>query len=129
MSQAAKSLVLVLIALALSMAQGGCIVLAAGAGAGTAAYVIGDLEEVVSASPQQLAQASAEALEALELTLISKTASNLEAEVIGRTSDDKKITIKIKRVGDTASSVSVRVGAFGDKERNRQILDEIKNHI
>jgi hypothetical protein len=112
----------------LSMVAGGCLVVAAGAGAGGAAYVMGDVEDVLSAPIEKVTEASVKALESLELTVISKTASGLEAKVIGRTSDDKKITISMKREAEKSTKISVRVG-FRDTGRSQQILDEIKKRL
>jgi hypothetical protein len=113
----------------LSMTAGGCLLAAAGAGAGGAVYVMGDVEEVLSAPTEKVAKASVKALEALKLTVVSEAASALEGKVIGWTSDDKKITITMKREGDKSTKISIRIGTFGDEARSLQILDEIKKRL
>ena len=129
MQRTAIGLVMVLLLLFLSNGLGGCVLVAAGAGVGGAAYALGDTEEILSATPDEVADATAKAFKALELKTISKSASRLDGEIIARTSDDQKVAVRVKRQGDNASRASVRVGIFGDESRQRRILDEIKRRL
>ena len=111
----------------------GCALLvigaAAGAGAAGVAYVKGDLEVTVEADPEEVAKASEKAFDQLQIRKISSNASALDAQVIGRTATDKKITITAKGEGSNSTKMSIRIGTIGDEDMSRKIYDEIKNHL
>ncbi len=53
----------------------------------------------------------------------------LNAILIARTAEDKKIEIKVSRVGDITSRVQIRVGVFGNEVQSLAILDKIKANL
>ena len=111
----------------------GCVavMLAGGAavGAGARAYATGDTEAVLAQDVDQVCDASKKALAALEIPIIRLDKDGLKAKLIARASDDKKITIVVKRTGDRHSKLSVRVGIFGDRARSRAIYDQIRKNL
>lgn len=121
------------VALAVALMTTGCAVLVVGAAAGASAagvaYIRGDLEARVMADPRAVAKASARSFEVLDIRTISSSASAVDAEVLGRTATDKKVTIKAKAEETGESSVSIRIGTFGDESMSRRIYDEIKKHL
>jgi hypothetical protein len=110
------------------MLTSGCLVAAAGA-AGGVFYAKGDLESTLQASPIQIASAAEKVFTDMKITKLSAVSSDLDAEVIGRSSTDKKITIKSKAKGQNFSTISIRVGVFGDNDLSRIILDNIKKKL
>ncbi|MCI0364968.1 MAG: DUF3568 domain-containing protein [Phycisphaerales bacterium] len=108
----------------------GCLaVAAAGGAAGGVMYAKGDLETNLDASVDQVAQAAKAAVEELGLTVLSSHASSLDGEIIARTAQDKKVTIKVRKVTDTTSHISIRVSVFGDQAMSQTILDKIKARL
>ena len=111
----------------------GCAVILVGAGAGAGAagiaYVKGDLQTRLKADPRAVEKASVKALEVLDIRKISSSGSAVDAEVVGRTATDAKVLIKVKGEAAGESSVSIRVGTFGDETMSRRICEEINKHL
>jgi len=97
--------------------------------AGAVAYVGGDLEGRLDASPQRVVQASEAAFEEMDIRLISADATGIDGKVIGRTALDKKIEITARRDADTSCKVSIRVDTFGDEALSRQIFEKIRSKL
>ena len=102
---------------------------AAGAGAAGVAYAKGDLQARVKADPRAVEKASVKAFEALGVRTVSSVGTGVDAQVIGRTASDTKITIKAESRAPGDSLLSIRIGAFGDEAMSRRIHDEIKKHL
>ncbi len=125
----ARGLILFLLLLSLS----GCALLAVGAGGaagvGGAAYVLGDLETTLQHEPQEIAAATEKAFDNLGIKHIETKSSKLHSRVIGRTTNDKKVTVESKIKDSPSSAISIRVGLFGDEEISRRILEQIKRFL
>ena len=114
----------------LCVAQAGCIVVAAAAGTGAGvAYVRGDLDATLDASPAAAADATERAFKDLELNVISKESSGLDAKLVGRTARDVKLTVVIKGESDQLSRISIRTGVFGDDAIQSRVLAKIREHL
>lgn len=108
----------------------GCIAVAAGAaGAGAVAWVRGELDASLSNRLDAVDSATNRALEQLQLIKVSESKTSIDAEIVARTGQDKKIEIRLNRTGDTITRVRIRVGAFGDETLSRTILDKIKSNL
>ncbi len=123
--------VVVLAALAgAAPAVGGCLYAAAGAAAvGTYAYVKGDLERTVQHTTREVVDATEKAFHAMDLVLISKNASGVDGEVIGKTADNTNVRVKVDSVGENASKISIRFGTFGDEAKSRALMEEIEKGL
>ena len=124
----------VALAAALLALGGGCAAVVVGgavvaAGVGTYAYVNGEMKGTETVSLDRAWNASQAAMKDLEFPITDKSKDALQAELTARTSADKKILIKLKRVSDGATEIGIRVGTFGDEAMSRLILDKIKNHF
>lgn len=118
--------VAVLVLVSLAAAQCGCLLVAAAAGTGaTVAYVKGDLESTIEASPKQIAEATRAAMTALEMHVISGESSSVDAKVVGRTAADRKLTVVAKAGSGGSSTISIRAGTFGDDAIQARLLEEI----
>jgi hypothetical protein len=73
--------------------------------------------------------ATLKALDQLQIVPTQKLKDSLTAEVIARTSDDTKITIKLTRVEDKITKISIRVGVFGDQAQSTTIYEHIKQNL
>ncbi|MGD9691225.1 MAG: DUF3568 family protein [Phycisphaerales bacterium] len=108
----------------------GCLAVAAAAGAGVGvAYVNGAVETTLDANLERASKATERALDDLKITLISGQESGVDAHYKARTADDTSVTIKLQAETDKTSSISIRVGTFGDKNLSLQILDKIKSKL
>ena len=108
----------------------GCAIALVGAGAAAGVgYVKGDLEAVLQDDINSVYEASLKAVKKLDLAVISKEKNALDAEIISRTSADKKIKIKLKRADENLTELSIRIGTFGDEAQSRAIYDKIKQNL
>jgi len=120
-----------LIALALlsafALTASGCLAAAAAAGAGgTVAYMRGDLEATVQAGPRDVAAAAETALNEMGINVLSSSSDDTGGTITARNAQDKKITIEINRLNESASTISIRVGMFGDEALSRAIYERVK---
>ena len=116
--------------IALLASLSGCIaVLAGAAGGGTVAWVQGRLDAALDADFTRAERAANRAVEELQFIKIDEKKDALTAILIVRTAEDKKVEIKIIRVGDTASDAQIRVGVFGDKALSLTILEKLKSNL
>ena len=108
----------------------GCVAVVAGAaGAGTVAWVRGELEATLDASYAKAATAANLAIKQLQFAKISEKKDALTAILIARTAEDRKVEIKVIKVGDQSAKVQIRVGVFGDEALSLTILDKIRTNL
>ncbi len=115
--------------LASTSALQSCVVVAVAAGAATVAYINGDLEATVDASPPKVVEASEAALKGMEIDITSSEKSGYDGRVVGRTALNKKVEITVKRETDTTSKLAIRIDTFGDESLSRQIYDKIRAEL
>jgi uncharacterized protein DUF3568 len=108
----------------------GCIAVAAAgcAGAGVA-YAKGDTVDTVDGSPVEVAAAAEAALTGMGMVVTRNTSSAVDSDVVARTGQDRKIEVEAKAGANGASTVSVRVGTWGDDALQHQILDQIRMNV
>jgi Protein of unknown function (DUF3568) len=102
---------------------------AAAAGAGGYAYVKGEVKSTEGASLDRAWQATLAAMKDLEYTVTKQGKDALAGELTARNAIGKEIYIYEKKVSDTATEISIRVGTFGDEAVSRTILMKIKSHF
>ncbi len=125
-----RQILLIMLFVGVSGLTQGCLVAAVGLGAaGTIAYVRGDLEAAESVRLEVLYEATLKALEKLELNVTTKSKDALSAVIVARDSQDKKITIRLKKVTEEATKLSIRVGVFGSETKSRLIYQEIRENL
>jgi hypothetical protein len=121
---------LMLAAALLAASLTGCVAVVAGAaGAGTVAWVRGELEARLDASYEKAATAANLAIKQLQFAKISEKKDALTAILIARTAEDRKVEIKVLKVGDQSAKVQIRVGVFGDEALSLTILDKIRTNL
>ena len=117
---------------ALAIGSSGCLALAVGAGAaGTVAYLSGDLEAAEPYDIDTVFAAAEKALGELELRVLEgRTAKDaLSATIVARDAADKEIVVKLKSTVSGTTTISVRVGTFGNETKSRLIYDEIRKNL
>jgi|GEM_PF-259341 len=108
----------------------GCVAVIAGAGAGAAvAYVRGDLDATLSASFETTVRAANAALGDLKFAKVSERKDALQAILVARNAADKKIEIRVERIGENVSKLKIRVGVFGDEALSLAILEKVKANL
>ncbi len=121
---------LMLTAALLAASLTGCVAVVAGAaGAGTVAWVQGRLEAVLDVNYEKTVTAANLAIKQFQFAKISEKKDALTAILVARTAEDKKVEIKVVKVGDQSAKVQIRVGIFGDEALSLTILDKIKTNL
>ena len=115
--------------LSLPFLNGCAVILAGSAGAGTVAYIKGELQTNLEAPLKKSIAATRSAVENLKFIKISEEVDKLTGEIIARTSQDNKITIRLNKVTENTTKISIRVGMFGDQTLSYSLLEEIKKEL
>jgi hypothetical protein len=102
---------------------------AAAVGAGTYYYVKGDLKRNYEAPMDKTWDATIKALDALKINVESKQHDALTGVIKGKLADGKGYTVNLKRLNESSTEVSVRIGTFGDRERAEAIHDKILSSL
>lgn len=107
-----------------------CIaIVAGGAGAGGYIYGKGGLKNVAQKPLGRCFAASKNALAKLGLPILKTTKEPDMATIISRFSDDKRITITIKKIDNKTSEIEIRVGVIGDEQRANHLMKNINQHL
>jgi hypothetical protein len=114
----------------LTTTQPGCwLAVGAAAGAGTVAYVSGDLEADLEATPEQVIEATKQAAEALKFAVDYAHGSAVDGRAKLRSAAGKEIMIKVESRSEETSHISIRVGTFGDDSLSNRVLAEIREQL
>jgi len=128
-TMAKKQIFLALLVCLSAVFMQGCAVALVGAGAGTVAYLKGSLEAVVDEEIGDVFDATVKALKELKIPTTKTQEDALAAIVVGRTVEDKKITIKLKATENNMTKLSIKIGMFGDRAQSQLIYDKIKKRL
>lgn len=110
----------------------GCIALLAGAavgGIGTATWLSGKLSQEVNGSFDRALNAAKSALRSLTLNVTKETVKDNAAQVMSNYIDGRTVWIDIHRVSVLTTRVEIRVGAAGDQEAERKIMNKIISYL
>ncbi len=122
-----------LFGLSLCASFGGCYTTTVGGGpsvmAGTYSYVTRDLEvlygiPLADAWPRVLA-----AVESLQLHIDKQHIDGLGGDIAARRADGTSVSVELKPKGGYSTSISVRVGGFGDREASERIQRTIRQQL
>jgi hypothetical protein len=102
---------------------------AAAVGAGTYYYIKGDLKRNYEAPMDKTWDATIKALDALKINVESEQHDALTGVIKGKLADGKGYTVNLKRLNESSTEVSVRIGTFGDRERAEAIHDKILSSL
>jgi hypothetical protein len=107
----------------------GCIsYITEGSTSGTTAYIRGKLHTTVETSLLEGVAASKNAAQNMKFTNVSEKLDAVSAMVILRTSQNKKITIKLNKITDNTTKLSIKAGLLGDQALSYNMLEEIKKY-
>jgi hypothetical protein len=100
---------------------------------GTMSFVKGDAEAVVERTPSQVIEAARAAGKDLGLIFIAQATTRADEKDVQvltmRTTEDKKVTVRVTAETDKASRLTVNTGLFGDSALRQQVMDRIKTQL
>ncbi|NDB78137.1 MAG: DUF3568 family protein, partial [Verrucomicrobia bacterium] len=103
-----RILCLTVLVLSASILFTGCALLVVGAaGAGGVAYVRGELKVTESVPHATAVRAAAKALSDLKISVLNQREDGLTSLLEARTSGDKKVTIKTRRIAEKSTEISI----------------------
>lgn len=97
----------------------------AGAGIGGLKYVEGRLERQYPVEFARAWDATNAALANLQISVTGSLNEDVKGEIEAIRKDGVKVSISLKDMGQRVTSVSIRVGTFGDRDEAKKIHDEI----
>ncbi len=112
----------------------GCLAAAAVGGARRGgrmrcAYIKGELKATEEASLNKTWEATVAAVDDLQFIVINKLKDDVSGELEAKTADNKTVKIKLTRVTDNLTDISIRIGTFGDESLSRYILSKIEARL
>jgi len=114
----------------LALTQSGCLIAAAAAGTGAGvAYVKGKSVDLLDATPHAIADATEAAFKDLDIAVISREYTDVDATIIGRTARDTRVQVTAKAETDKTSKVFIRAGVFGDDPLQARVLERIRANL
>jgi hypothetical protein len=128
-----KRLTYALFGLGLLLVGSGCVATAvgvgAGAGVGTYMYIKGELRATYNVPLEQIWPKTLAAMRDLKLTIDRKQMDALGGTIDARRADGTPVKVKLKPEGDRSTTISVRVGTFGSKEKSKRIHRAIQKQL
>ena len=100
-----------------------------GAAAGAVGYRMGELTTTRNISLNQAHSAGEQALEELGIVLVTREKDGLSGLLIGVGAEEKKITIRTKKIFDDVTEIGIRVGYMGDELQSRLIFERMENYF
>jgi hypothetical protein len=128
MKKLKQTLLILSVALTLVVSTG-CIALAAGAAVGGYAYYKGELKTTENVSLDRLYNASRQAIAGLQLTTTGESKDGLSGTISAVGANDRKITIKVKRLTDSSSELRIRSGIVGGEDEAKSIRAAVLNNL
>jgi hypothetical protein len=116
--------------LPLLLATSGCVAVAVGgAAAGTVAWIRGALEVAVDSPIDKVGKAATEAMTEMKFSVISSKVDVVSGAIVARTAQDVKVEIRLNKITEKSTKVSIRVGIFGDQALSQQIYDALRENL
>ena len=122
-----------LLGMSLLASINGCVTTAVGGGpnaaAGTYSYFTRELEVIYGVPLADVWPRALAAIESLQLHIDRQLIDGLGGEIQARRADGTKVQVHLKPTGDHSTSVSVRVGALGDRDMSERVQRTIRQQI
>ncbi len=116
----------------MSLMVSGCVaVVAAGAAGGAGGYrwSSGKLTFTTTHSIGQCRDAALAAFKDLDLAVVSHAGDQLAGKIQGRTGMDDPVTVDLEPQALNVTKIDIRVGFWGDKEKEKRIADAMQRHL
>jgi len=117
--------------LAFGLTASGCVPLVVGAavGVGGYAWIQGDLVKEMDVSAERLHVAAQRAMRDLKLAVMEDTGDRLAANIHAKFTDTTDVKISISAKTERTSTIKIRVGLLGDKEKSEIIFNAIQKQL
>ncbi len=92
-------------------------------------FIEGSLRGPLQAKPQKIVAAADKGFADLQWARVTAKASVTEGNALGETANGDKVVVKAKIKDSTTSVISIRIGATGDEDLSRLLLERIKVHL
>ncbi len=123
----------VALGLGLLVILSGCVATTVGGGlsatVGTYSYFARTLEVVYGMSLHNVWPKALAAVESLNLQIDRQQIDGLGGNIEARRADSTRIQVALKPSGDHSTSISVRVGEWGDREQSERIQRTIRQQL
>jgi hypothetical protein len=111
----------------------GCTKIAVGgspnATVGTYSYITRELEVIYGAPLADVWPRALAAVDSLQLHIDWQRVDGLGGEIEARRLDNTMVRVYLKPIGEQGTSVSVRVGTWGDREMSERVQRAIRQQI
>ena len=122
-----------LLGMSLLVSISGCVTTGVGGGpnvtAGTYYYFTRELEVIYGVPLADVWARALAAVESLQLHIDVQRIDGLGGEIQARRPDGTKVQVYLKPNGDHSTSVSVRVGFWGDREMSERVQRNIRQQM
>ena len=122
-----------LLGMSLLASMNGCVTTAVGGGTtattGTYSYFTRELEVIYGVPLADVWPRALAAVESLQLHIDRQLIDGLGGDIEARRPDGTKVWVHLKPNGDYSTSVSVRIGAMGDREQSERVQRTIRQQI
>ena len=99
------------------------------AGAGAVLYSKGELKSNENASLDRVLNAAEEAMNSMNLKVISKDHDALKGKLLAKRENGDNIDIKLEQKPNNITEMKIRVGAFGNEDQARLIQEKIRQKL
>ena len=122
-----------LLGMSLLVSISGCVTTGVGGGpnvtAGTYYYFTRELEVIYGIPLADVWPRALAAIESLQLHIDVQRIDGLGGEIQARRPDGTNVQVDLKPTGDHSTSISVRVGFWGDREMSERVQRAIRQQI
>ena len=122
-----------LLGMSLLASVSGCVTTGVGGGpnvtAGTYSYLTRELEVIYGIPLADVWPRALAAIESLQLHIDVQRIDGLGGEIQAHRPDGTKVQVYLKPTGDHSTSVSVRIGFWGDREMSERVQRNIRQQV
>jgi Protein of unknown function (DUF3568) len=122
-----------LLGMSLLASVNGCVTTAVGGGssaaAGTYSYFSRNLEVIYGVPLADVWPRALAAVESLQLHIDRQRIDGLGGEIQARRPNGTRVQVCLKPTGDHSTSVSVRIGFWGDREMSERVQRTIRQQV
>ena len=125
-----RKMVLIIMLVGVSLILSGCVLFAgAAAGAGSYAWVSGKLTFTTPHDVARSHEATLAAFKKLDIVVVKDETSSLGSKMEGTTKTGETVTVDLEPQAANVTKIDVRVGFFGNHDKEREVADVIKKHL
>ncbi len=125
-----RKMILITVLVVLSLILAGCALFAgAAAGGATYAWVSGKLTFTTPHDVARSHEATLAAFKKLEIMVVKDETSELGSKMEGKTKTSETVTVDLEPQASNVTKIDVRVGFFGNHDKETEVADNIRKHL